>query len=51
MVLTIKVEGAEKETVMAGTVMVAGFDFVGSVTEVALRVTVRSLDGGVAGAV
>ncbi len=53
MVFTIKVEGGAdmKEMVMARTVMVAEFDFVGSVTEVAVRVTARSLNGGVAGAV
>ncbi len=38
-------------TEIVGTVMVAEADFVESVTEVAVRVTVRLLDGGVAGAV
>jgi hypothetical protein len=41
---------AESEMVMAGTVMLAKFDFEGSDTEVAVIVTRTSLGGGVAGA-
>ncbi len=47
---TVGVNG-EIVTEIVGTVMVAEADFVASVTEVAVRVTVRLLDGGVAGAV
>ena len=47
---TVAVAGAT-EMVAAGTVIVAEFDFVVSVTEVAATVTVRALAGGLAGAV
>jgi hypothetical protein len=47
---TVAVGGAT-ETLAAGTVIVAEFDFVVSVTEVAVTVTVRALAGGLAGAV
>jgi hypothetical protein len=47
---TVAVDG-ETEIVTAGTVMVAEFDLVVSVTEVDVIVTVRALVGGVAGAV
>jgi len=39
------------EVVIAGTVMVAGTDLVVSAAEVAVSVTLRSLAGGIAGAV
>jgi hypothetical protein len=38
-------------TETAGTVMAAEADFVGSATEVAVRVTARLLDGAIVGAV
>jgi hypothetical protein len=38
-------------TVLAGTVIVAEADLVGSAAEVAVRITFRSLAGGVVGAV
>ncbi len=40
----------ERETMMAGTVMFAVAESAGLVTEVAVIVTFKSLDGGVAGA-
>ena len=42
--------GAVTETVTEGTVMVTLADLVGSATEVAVTVSVRSLAGAVAGA-
>lgn len=47
---TVAVVGAT-ETLAAGTVIVAEFDLVVSVTEVAVTLTVRALAGGLAGAV
>ena len=44
------VAGAVTETVTEGTVMATVADLVGSATEVAVTVSVRSLTGGVAGA-
>ena len=44
------VAGAVTETVTEGTVMATLADLVGSATEVAVTVSVRSLTGGVAGA-
>jgi hypothetical protein len=41
---------AETETMIGGTSMVTLLDFAGLETEVAVMVTVRSLGGGVAGA-
>jgi hypothetical protein len=41
----------ETEIVMAGTLIVAAIDLVGSATEVAVTVTARSLAGDVTGAV
>lgn len=49
--ITTVADVGETETVMAGTVIVAEPDFVASALETAVRVTVRSLSGGVAGAV
>ena len=48
---TTLAEVGETETEMAGTLMVAEADFVASATEVAVRVTIRSLAGGLDGAV
>ena len=50
LITTLAVVG-ETETETAETVTVADIDFVESVTDVAVTVTVRLLAGGVAGAV